>query len=102
MTVDERFAIAIGVMAAIAFGCRATGLLIGTFIGENPRLRRLLDILPTCAIGAVIGPSLSGVSFLQAVALTVAAVIFVFSTRFLIALLAGTAVLLSSALLQSV
>ena len=96
MSMDERFLV-VGLIAAmvVAF-CRVGGLLIGTYIGTDPRLRRILDILPTCAIGAVIGPSLVSVSVMQAVSLLVAGSIFMTCGRFLLALIGGVAVLMSS------
>ena len=50
MSIDTRFLIAIAIMAAIAFGCRAAGLIVGTYLGDSQKLRQFLDILPACAI----------------------------------------------------
>lgn len=95
MSIDERFILSIAIMALIAFSFRAGGLLIGTHFGNNPRFKRIFDILPACAIGAVLGPSFGGISMLQASALIIAAVVFVLSSRFLLALVIGTGVLLA-------
>ncbi|GGC70743.1 hypothetical protein GCM10011504_55650 [Siccirubricoccus deserti] len=95
MTVEERFAIAIGIMAVVAFGCRAGGLVVGSRLGESPKLRRLFNVLPACAMGAVLGPSLVAMTVVQCVALVVSALVFLASRRFLLALASGTAVLLS-------
>ena len=94
MNVEERFTIAIGIMAVVAFGCRAGGLVVGTRLGESPKLRRLFDMLPACAMGSVLGPSLVAMTVIQAVALGVSGLIFLASKRFLLALVFGTAVLL--------
>jgi len=94
MSIDERFLIAIAIMASVAFGFRVAGLLIGTYLGNSPQLHRILDILPTCAIGAVLGPSLGEMTLVQAFALATAAAVFWLSSRFLLALTFGTAILL--------
>lgn len=95
MSIDERFLIAIAIMASVAFGFRVAGLLVGTYLGDSPKLHRILDILPTCAIGAVLGPSLGSMTLVQVLALAVAAAVFWLSSRFLFALIIGTAILLS-------
>lgn len=95
MPIDTRFSIALTVMAAVAFGCRVAGLIVGTHLGDNPGLRRFLNMLPACAMGAVLGPSLDAMTPVQAIAVTVSAVVFLTSSRFLLALALGTAVLLS-------
>lgn len=95
MTVEERFVIAITIMAVVAFGCRAGGLLVGSRLGERPKLRRFFDVLPACAMGAVLGPSLMVMTVVQCVALVASALVFLASRRFLLALASGTAVLLS-------
>jgi uncharacterized membrane protein len=57
MPIDARFSVAIAIMAAVAFGCRVVGLIGGTHLGESQKLKRFLDILPACAMGAVLGPT---------------------------------------------
>jgi uncharacterized membrane protein len=94
MTMDTRFAISIAIMAAVAFACRAIGLIVGTHLGDSPKLRRFLDILPACAMGAVLGPSLAAMTTVQALAVVVSAATYLASARFLPALALGTAVLL--------
>jgi branched-subunit amino acid transport protein len=81
-------------MAIVAYGCRAIGLVVGTHLGESPSLRRFLDILPACAMGAVLGPSLVAMTLVQTIAVVVSALVYLASTRFLLALAFGTAVLL--------
>src|SRR4051812_34615137 len=95
MSIDQRFLIAIATMALIAYGCRVAGLLVGTVLGETPALRRILDLLPACAIAAVLGPSLGNMTFLQGGALLVSIAVFLMSSRFLLALTLGTVVLLA-------
>ena len=95
MTIDARFSSALVIMAVMAFGCRACGLVLGTYLGNSPNLRRFFDMLPACAMGAVLGPSLVTMTVIQAVAVVVSAVVFLSSRRFLLALALGTAVLLS-------
>jgi uncharacterized membrane protein len=101
MTIDTRFAIAIAIMAVVAFGCRVSGLIVGTYLGDNPNLRRFLDILPACAMGAVLGPSLAAMTFVQTIAVVVSALVYLASMRFLLALALGTAVLLSERRIMS-
>jgi uncharacterized membrane protein len=96
MSVDQRFLIAVAIMAAIAYGCRVAGLLVGTYLGESPKLRHILDLLPACAIAAVLGPSLGTMTSVQGAALLVASAVFLMSSRFLLALTLGTVVLLAA------
>lgn len=93
MTIDERFLVAIAIMASVAYGYRVAGLMIGTFLGDSASLRRFLNILPACAIGAVLGPAFGEMTLPQSVALAVAAGVFLTTSRFLLALTMGTAVL---------
>ena len=95
MTTDTRFLITIGIMASIAFGYRAAGLLIGTYLGESKKLRRFLDILPACAIGAVLGPSFGAMTVVQGLALILSAGVYLVTARFLMSLMIGVAVLMS-------
>lgn len=95
MATDTRFLIAIGVMATIAFGYRAAGLLIGTYLGKSKKLRRFLDILPACAIGAVLGPSFGAMTVVQGLALMLSAGVYLVTARFLVSLMLGVAVLMS-------
>ena len=95
MSVDQRFLVAVAIMALIAYGCRVAGLLVGTYLGESPKLRHILDLLPACAIAAVLGPSLGTMTLRQGAALLVASAVFLMSSRFLLALTLGTMVLLA-------
>ena len=101
MSIDMRFSIAIAIMAIVAYGCRVAGLIVGTHLGNSASLRRFLDILPACAMGAVLGPSLMAMTFVQAIAVAVSALVYVASMRFLLALALGTAVLLSETWIMS-
>jgi branched-subunit amino acid transport protein len=100
MSVDVRFSVAIAIMAAVAFGCRVAGLIVGTYLGESRELRQFLDILPACAMGAVLGPSLGAMTMVQSVAIVVSAAVHFATSRFLLALALGTAVLLSEKWIQ--
>jgi uncharacterized membrane protein len=95
MSIDRRFLIAIATMALIAYGCRVAGLLVGTYLGQSPKLRRMLDLLPACAIAAVLGPSLGTMTVVQGGALLVSIAVFLMSSRFLLALTLGAVVLLA-------
>jgi uncharacterized membrane protein len=95
MSIDQRFIVAVAMMAFIAYGCRVAGLLVGTWLGESPKLRHILDLLPACAIAAVLGPSLGTMTLVQGAALLVASAVFLMSSRFLLALTLGTVVLLA-------
>lgn len=96
MSIDQRFLVAIAMMAVIAYGCRVAGLLVGACLGESPKLRHILDLLPACAIAAVLGPSLGMMTLVQGAALLVASAVFLMSSRFLLALTLGTVVLLAA------
>jgi uncharacterized membrane protein len=67
--------------------------LIGTYLGEIASLKRFLDILPTCAIGAVLGPILVTMSVQQSFALVAAALLFIATSRFLLSLSVGVLML---------
>jgi uncharacterized membrane protein len=95
MSIEQRFLIAIAIMASIAYGCRVAGLLVGTYLGDSPRLRHILDLLPACAIAAVLGPSLGAMSLVQGCALLVSIAVYLMSSRFLLALTLGTGVLMA-------
>lgn len=95
MSIDLRFSVAIAIMATVAFGCRAAGLIVGTYLGDGGKLRQILDILPACAMGAVLGPTLGAMTLAQSIALLVSVSVYLASSRFLPALASGTAVLLS-------
>ena len=95
MSIDQRFLTAIAIMASIAYGCRVAGLLVGTYLGESPKLRHILDLLPACAIAAVLAPSLGTMRLVQGCALLVSIAVFLLSSRFLLALTLGTVVLLA-------
>src|ERR1044072_4208407 len=95
MSIDQRFLIAIATMAVIAYGCRVAGLLVGPYLGDSPRLRHILDLLPACAIAAVLGPSLGTMTFVQGGGRLASNAVFLIGSRFLLALTAGTAVLLA-------
>lgn len=95
MPIDARFSVAIAIMAAVVFGCRAVGLIVGTHLVASQTLRRFLDILPACAMGAVLGPTLGAMTLVQSVAILVSALVYIASSRFLLALALGTAVLVS-------
>jgi uncharacterized membrane protein len=95
MSIEQRFLIAIAIMASIAYGCRVAGLLVGTYLGDSPRLRHILDLLPACAIAAVLGPSFGTMSFVQGCALLVSIAVYLMSSRFLLALTLGTGALMA-------
>src|SRR4051812_28832103 len=95
MSIDQRFTAAIATMALIAYACRVAGLLVGTYLGASAKLRRILDLLPACAIAAVLGPSLGAMTAVQGSALLVSVAVFAISSRFLLALTLGTVVLLA-------
>ena len=95
MSIDQRFLVAVAMMAVIAYGCRVAGLLVGTYLGESPKLRHILDLVPACAIAAVLGPSFGTMTSVQGAALLVASAVFLMSSRFLLALTFGTGVLLA-------
>lgn len=74
------------VMLLVVLACRCGGLTIGIVFGENPRIHRILDIAPSCAIGAVLGPSVASASLPEAVALIAAALVFLCTDRFVLSL----------------
>ena len=63
--------------------------------------RQFLDVLPACAMGAVLGPSLGAMTLVQSIALFVSAAVHLATSRFLLALALGTTVLLSQGWIMS-
>lgn len=56
MTVDHRFAIALLVMAAASFFCRAGGFFLMRFVPVTPRLEAALKALPIGVMLGIIAP----------------------------------------------
>lgn len=95
---DRQFALAIVVMFVVTFGCRSGGLIIGRLAHDNQKLRRVLEILPACAIGAVIAPLFLTATVTEIAAVAVAIVTQIATNRFLPSLLLGSLILMSSTL----
>ena len=101
MPIDARFLSAVVLMAVVAYSCRVFGLLLGTYFGDNANVRRVLDVLPACAIAAVIGPQIVSMTLIQMMALSTSAGVYILSSRFLLALVLGTTVLLGAGALTT-
>lgn len=76
----------VAVMLLVVLACRCSGLTIGIVFAESPRIRRVLDVAPSCAIGAVLGPSLAAASISEALALIASVLVFLCTARFVLSL----------------
>lgn len=69
-----RALIAIVMMGLITYATRSAGVLLAPYLARSLRIRKVLDILPGCAIAAILAPAAvrGGPGELAALAVTVA------------------------------
>ena len=89
--------LAIAMIVAIVFASRMGGYLLGSRISEDGVLRRLFDVLPGCAIAAVVAPVIFRASPVEIGSLAIASAILWFTRNTGLALGAGLALLISGA-----
>ncbi|WP_164516380.1 AzlD family protein [Minwuia thermotolerans] len=89
--------LAIGLVALVVFASRASGYFLGSKVREDGRLRRLFDVLPGCAIAAVIAPVIVRAGAVEIVALAAAASLLWFTHNLGLALASGLVVLIAGA-----
>lgn len=97
MSVETESWIAIVLVALVVFTSRLSGYFLGSWVKEGGRLRRLFDVLPGCAIAAVIAPVVFRAGPTELVALAAAAALLWFTHNIGIALGAGLALLVAGA-----
>ncbi|WP_416896569.1 MAG: AzlD family protein [Minwuia sp.] len=88
---------AIAMITAIVFASRLGGYLLGSTVREGTRLRRLFDVLPGCAIAAVVAPMIVRAQPVEMVALAVASLLLWFTASIGLALASGLALLVAGA-----
>ncbi|ANK81784.1 MAG: hypothetical protein TEF_14010 [Rhizobiales bacterium NRL2] len=97
MSVETEAWLAIVMVALVVFTSRASGYFLGSSIKEGGRLRRLFDVLPGCAIAAVIAPVIVRAGPVEIVALAAAAALLWFTHNLGLALASGLVVLIAGA-----
>ncbi len=97
MSEDISAYLAIVMIAAIVFSSRLAGYLLGSRVAEDGALRRLFDVLPGCAIAAVVAPVIFQAGPVELVALVAASALLWFSGSTGLALAAGIALLIAGA-----
>lgn len=89
--------LAILMVALIVFSSRLGGYLLGSRIAEDGVLRRLFDVLPGCAIAAVVAPVIFRANPVEIVALAVSSALLWFTSSMGLALGVGLGLLIAGA-----
>lgn len=87
--------LAIVMIVSIVFASRLSGYLLGARISEDGIVRRLFDVLPGCAIAAVVAPVIFRATPVEMVALAAASLLLWFTSSTGLALGAGLALLIA-------
>lgn len=91
---DSGFAPMFLLTLAAVVVCRGGGYAIGLLLPDRAGLRESLDLVPACAIAAVLGPRLVDATPLALVAFSVGVMLFLWRREFVVPLVAGCAILL--------
>lgn len=97
MTPLQEGYLAIAMIVTIVFASRLGGYLLGARISEDGLLRRLFDVLPGCAIAAVVAPVIVRATPVEMAALAAASLLLWFTSSTGLALGSGLAVLIAGA-----
>ena len=89
--------IAIVVLAAVLAAMRGLGFLLSYAIGDQPAVRRVLDLLPPCAMTAAVAPTLVQGGATTIGAALVAVLLGWFTGRVLLSIAIGLVLILMSA-----
>lgn len=89
--------LAILMMGAITYATRITGVVLATHLAGSPKIRRVLDSLPGCAIAAILAPAAVRGSFVELVALAATVAVQWLTGRTFLALALGLAILIGGA-----
>ncbi|MDF1721418.1 MAG: AzlD domain-containing protein [Minwuia sp.] len=89
--------IAIGMLTVVVFASRYLGYAIGNHVPARGRLRRLLNVLPGCAIAAVVAPQIAHAGPFQIAVLAVAGIALWLTGQVAVGLLLGLGLLVGGA-----
>jgi uncharacterized membrane protein len=89
--------LAIAMIVLIVFASRLAGYLLGSRVSEDGVIRRLFDVLPGCAIAAVVAPVIFRATPVEMGALAAASLLLWFTSSTGLALGTGLAVLIAGA-----
>lgn len=84
-------------MAAVVYGTRISGLLLAPLINRFTGVRDLLEILPGCALIAVLAPAVARGTPGEILAVLVTALVYWVTGKTLVSLALGLALVLASA-----
>lgn len=102
MSPSQEGYVAIAMIVLIVFSSRLAGYLLGSRVSEDGVVRRLFDVLPGCAIAAVVAPVIFRATPVEMVALATASLLLWFTSSTGLALGAGLALLIAGAHLVGV
>jgi len=97
MTPLQEGYLAIVMIVLIVFTSRLGGYLLGARVSEDGIVRRLFDVLPGCAIAAVVAPVIFRATPVEIGALAIASLLLWFTSSTGLALGAGLALLIAGA-----
>lgn len=89
--------IAIALLTLVVFASRGLGYLLGSRVPEQGRLRRLLNVLPGCAIAAVVAPQIAAAGPFQWLALALSGLALWFTGEVAVGLVLGLGLLIAGA-----
>ncbi len=89
--------IAIALLTLVVFASRSLGYLLGSRVPEQGRLRRLLNVLPGCAIAAVVAPQIAAAGPFQMAALAISGLALWFTGEVAVGLVLGLGLLIAGA-----
>lgn len=92
MRIDQRFAIALVVMAAASYVCRASGFFFMRFVPLTPRIEAALRALPIGVMTGIVAPVVLQGHIPECAGLAVAILVMTWRGSDLLAALAGVAV----------
>ncbi|MDF1733635.1 MAG: AzlD domain-containing protein [Minwuia sp.] len=89
--------IAIAMLTLVVFASRCLGYALGARVPEQGRLRRLLSVLPGCAIAAVVAPQIAMMGPFQMAALALSGIALWFTGQVAVGLVLGLVMLIAGA-----
>ncbi|WP_417516464.1 AzlD domain-containing protein [Minwuia sp.] len=101
MTETESGYLAIVMIVAIVFSSRLAGYLLGSRISADGPVRKLFDVLPGCAIAAVIAPVIVRAGPVEIGALLVASCLLWLTSNIGLALASGLLLLIAGSHLMA-
>ena len=88
-------------MGAITYGTRAAGVLVAPRLAKSERIRQVLEILPGCAIAAILVPAALRGGPVELAALAVTVAVQMSTGRVLLSLTLGLVTLIGGAHLNA-